>query len=122
MSFYWRLYNGDTGEIIENDYPFATYKLTRLSVLSYIKRHKVEHYTFSIPTHPFNLSKQYKINPNKTLENNRRFLIVDKHMTKSLNSLYKKLYSNFDTTSTQKLLDRLEPTPQIKTDNDKGDK
>ena len=79
MPFYWELHNKDTGEIVVNDYPFALNKLALLSVKKYINNnHWSNNNWYSIMPKPFNWFRQYKFNPNRTLENNGRFLIIDK--------------------------------------------
>jgi hypothetical protein len=76
MPFYWKLLNNSTGEIVQNDYPFAIEKLARISAVSYAKRNNWDsNYKLDIFTKPFFISRQYKTNHNR--KHNSRHLIID---------------------------------------------
>jgi hypothetical protein len=94
MPFYWELHNKDTGEIVVNDYPFTLDRLARVSANNYIKRNKWgQNNTIFILPSPVSYFRQYKINPNRTLENNDRLFIIDKHAPRLLDRLEQKTTS-----------------------------
>ncbi len=73
MAFYWKMKNNETGELVENDYPFASKRGCKVSAKRYARRRGWADVSVSISDKPHIGSRQYKLNP--CWESGRRCII-----------------------------------------------